>query len=179
MNVSWFSALRVVLLLTSAGVSAVASAKQPMAASKSHEIADNVKVLNPNGIFWDDNVKPETKAKVVAINEAFVDMTAQMIEQERQRQEDLGSLILWTTVSGYIAFVLAHLFLVFGFWLGGCELLRAYRLRKSGVEQQLEVQLNLEGAAIKGSLYGFLVFGASLVFYFAYLRFVYPITVIE
>jgi len=173
--------LAFLLIFLGSSGSAQANAAQPVEASKAGGIAENVRILNDlsHGVSWGERAAEANEAKLKAMNESFLDMTIEMINHEKQRRHELSYVLFWTKLSGYIAFIAAHLFLIFGFLLGGCELLRAYRLRKKGAAEQLEIQLNLEGAAIKGSLYGFLVFGVSLVFYFAYLRFVYPVTVVE
>lgn len=154
---------------------------QQVQESKANVIAENMKVLHgQNGIWIDDDMDPaertKLKTKTAKIDKEFLELTSNMIARERERQADLDTLIFWSNLSGYAMCVLAHAFLIVGFCLGACELRRAYRLRQQGKSEPVEIQLGLEGAALKGSFYGFVVFGIALVFYFAYLQFVYPVT---
>ena len=146
--------------------------------SKATGIAELLTAIDKLGIGSSSSDDEELQTKRKELEEQFLDLTGELIKREQSIQTSTSSVLFWTNVSAQITFILAHVFLVFGIWLGSAELRRAYRLRKKGAAEKIDVQISAEGVALKSSLYGFLVFGASLTFYSLYLRFVYPVIII-
>ena len=146
--------------------------------SKATGIAELLTAIDKLGIGSSSSDDEELQTKRKELEEQFLDLTGELIKREQSIQTSTSSVLFWTNVSAHITFILAHVFLVFGIWLGSAELRRAYRLRKKGAAEKIDVQISAEGVALKSSLYGFLVFGASLTFYSLYLRFVYPVIII-
>lgn len=75
-----------------------------------------------------------------------------------------------------ISTVFVHLALLIGLITATIEFRSAFRMRRR--EDPLEpheLSVSMEGIALKTTLVGFLILGASLVFYVLYLRTVYPI----
>jgi hypothetical protein len=134
--------------------------KQAVEKSNSSAIADNITILSQRYSLIDDNGENSYSRKIEDMYSRFFDLTMDMIEREKARQRELESLISWSNLCGNIAAIFAHLFLLLGTGLGLVELRRAYTLRQRGFSEALEIQIGLEGAAIKSSMYGFLVFGA-------------------
>ena len=75
---------------------------------------------------------------------------------------------------GISIFVLTHVFLLTGFWMAFQEFGKAKSIRSKEPENQ-EIQVSLEGIAFKTSLHGSFIFGLTIVLYFLFLKFVYPI----
>lgn len=122
---------------------------------------------------------------------------------ERERLEQVKTHVLWTNVIGYVIAVIAHGLLAVGIGAAILEFRNAERMRnearrmkftqrtlttretteeaeaKREIETEgTEVKLSLEGIAVKTSLNGVVLLLVALAFYFLYLKFVFPITVV-
>ena len=155
--------------------STVDAARQVVEKSQASAIAENISVLGNVYIEDDDPLREEWDKQVREIHLGFTALTLDLIKREADRQREVDVAIWWTNLGGHVAAIFAHLFLLLGVILGSSELRRAYALRRKGANEPVEIQIGLEGAAIKSTMYGFLVFGASLVVYFGYLQYVYPL----
>lgn len=122
---------------------------------------------------------------------------------ERQRLEQLKTHVFWTNVIGYVIAFIAHGLLVVGIGAAIIEFRNAERIRNEARRMKFtqrtlttretmeeaeakretetegtEVKLSLEGIAVKTSLNGVVLLLVALAFYFLYLKFVFPITVV-
>lgn len=100
------------------------------------------------------------------------------VDDEINNIDEKNNVIFLTNISANITFVLAHIFLLIGCFLAYKEIRHANALRKEGKAQEVELKVGLEGVALKSSFLGFAVLTLALAFYFAYLKFVYPVIVI-
>jgi hypothetical protein len=97
----------------------------------------------------------------------------------RLMDQRLG-IIDTTNRLGFVIFGVVHLLVAVGLVMSWREFRRAETLRqRSGEgERDTELKVSLEGLALKTSLHGGVLLGFALAFYFLYLRFVYPISVV-
>ena len=128
------------------------------------------------------------------VREAFQQMLVARFEREIQILSERRDVIRWTNWISRFIFVVIHVVLFLGLWAAMKEFIDAGRTRKSAPApittaltdekaqaaqaKQNEVTISLQGIALKTSLHGFLILAAAIGFYFLYLKFVYPITVI-
>ena len=114
-------------------------------------------------------------------------------------------VIKTTNIIGWIICGVAHIMLLIGVWAAVLEFLHAAHTRKRApdplapsaegespglaedgpgvrsaeqLQAENEIRISLEGIALRTSLHGVLLLSFAIGFYFLYLRFVYPITVI-
>lgn len=74
--------------------------------------------------------------------------------------------------------VLVHALLIFGFYAGWREFNESNRMRKDAraMDLQEEIKISLDGVALKTSFLGMLILFTSIGLYFAFLKYVFPIT---
>jgi hypothetical protein len=96
------------------------------------------------------------------------------LERDTQILAERRQTLAWTNWISRGIFVVVHVILAFALWAARREFLEARRTRDKSREQH-EVNVSLEGVALKTSLQGVLLLGFALGFYFLYLKFVYPI----
>lgn len=122
---------------------------------------------------------------------------------ERERLKQVKTHVFWTNVIGYVIAVIAHGLLAVGIGAAITEFRNAERMRNEARQMKYtqktltieettgeaeakreietegtEVKLSLEGIAVKTSLNGLVLLLVALAFYFLYLKFVFPITVV-
>ena len=117
------------------------------------------------------------------ISEAFLpDVEALVrlrIEWETQKIEEARQVIARTNRTALIGSIVVHLAVLVGFAAALAEFRHARRLRLQGAElPQQELQIGLEGVAVKTNLYGLLILLIASGLYLIFLKFVYPIQVI-
>ncbi len=81
-----------------------------------------------------------------------------------------------TVIIGYVIAIVVHLLLIIAISVALSEI-KTSKLAASQVGQN-EINLGLDGIAIKTKFIGVLLLGMAMIFYFLYLKYVYPITVI-
>ncbi len=118
----------------------------------------------PPAAVFDD---PEVLAAWKRLLLAQFERDTQILAERRQT-------LAWTNWISRGIFVVVHVILGFALWAARREFLEARRTRDKSREQH-EVNVSLEGVALKTSLQGVLLLGFALGFYFLYLKFVYPI----
>jgi hypothetical protein len=119
---------------------------------------------SPTAAVFDD---PEVLAAWKRLLLAQFERDTQILAERRQT-------LAWTNWISRGIFVVVHVILGFALWAARREFLDAQRTRAKSREQH-EVNVSLEGVALKTSLQGVLLLGFALGFYFLYLKFVYPI----
>ncbi len=102
----------------------------------------------------------------------------ELYEWERQKIDWVKAALRWGHVTSYITCAFAHILLIVGLWAAVREFHDAHITRKLARQENVELKLSMHGVAIKTSLVGMVILVVSLVFYFLYLKFVYPITAI-
>jgi len=100
------------------------------------------------------------------------------IDDENARTENTKYVVHWSNISANTTFWIAHLLLIFGLAAATMELRNAWRLRSKGKKDSVEVEISFERIALRSSMYGVLILFVSLLFYFLYLKFVYPVIVL-
>ena len=93
-----------------------------------------------------------------------------------ERISYIQSTYKWHKGISYVICVIAHVFLFTGIIYAVLEFKHANVARRRA-NKETELRLSLEGVAIKTSLNGLVLFAISLIFYFMYLYFIYPITI--
>ena len=111
----------------------------------------------------DEEIAKEYKAYVIAL-----------MEREKEKMEERRQVVRWTNRISCFIFVIVHGFIGFGFWAALREFRHANKTRAIIPDKQ-ELQVSLQGIALKTSLHGTILLAISLVLYFLYLKFVYPI----
>jgi hypothetical protein len=130
------------------------------------------------------NVRPyvlrpgETAKGNPELETAFQDYILHYIRNEQRKQDTRQSVIRWSNISANITFILAHMLLVLGLVLAVWEWRKAGDVRKKSKAENLEIEIKLESLAMKGVQSGYLILVVSLLFYFLYLKFVYPVLVV-
>ena len=85
----------------------------------------------------------------------------------------------WDETESLVSFVFVHVAVLLGFAISLVEFLHASRTRKRGrSSDNTEVTLKLESIAIRTTSVGLIILFCSVLFYFLYLKFVYPIQVV-
>jgi hypothetical protein len=110
------------------------------------------------------------------LKEAIKAFIMKKIEDENARTKRAEQVISWTNNSGKTTFWFSHILLVFGLLAAAVEMLHAWRLRSRNKRDSIEVEISLEKIALKSTMYGILLLFASLLFYFIYIKYVYPPT---
>jgi hypothetical protein len=127
------------------------------------------------------------------------------IAQARHNERMLGETARVIRISNWISWVIcviAHLILAIGLWAAVREFNHALRTRAAAPEPtpvatlaaadgamtaadaakialaETEIKISLEGVALKTALHGLLLLAVAIGFYFLYLKFVYPITLV-
>lgn len=84
----------------------------------------------------------------------------------------------WQYGVSRIIFFVVHVLLGVALIASLMEFTHAWRMRRRARAEQHELKVGMEGVALKTSLQGLLLLVVATVFYFLYLSFVYPITVV-
>lgn len=147
--------------------SQVGTAEKP----KSNDIVELINAYSMLGINDKNEQERELKS---ALGKYII----RRMSNENDKEERTRAIVSWTNFCTYITFGIAHVLLICGFLLAYSEIKRSWRLRKRGKEVPLEVELGVEKIALKGALNGFFYMSACLLFYFLYLKFVYPVTIV-
>ncbi|MCI0627620.1 MAG: hypothetical protein L0387_39220 [Acidobacteria bacterium] len=96
----------------------------------------------------------------------------EIIQERRQ-------VICITNGIGYVICFVAHVILGIALWSAVREFNAASKRRKKADEAPTELQVSLEGVALKTSLHGTILLVLALVFYFMYLQFVYKVVEVD
>jgi hypothetical protein len=102
-------------------------------------------------------------------------------QRETQKLNDVRFVINATNVLGFVIFLVVHGLLAIAVYVAMREFSKSVRTRsrvRENEPQLQELELSLEKIAVKTSLHGVLLLSFALAFYFLYLKFVYPITVV-
>jgi hypothetical protein len=111
-----------------------------------------------------------------------------MISSYQRETEKMGERREAMRVSnfmGWVAFAATHLVLAIALWASWQEFRAATKVRaKAGgkpgdqAQPQNEITLGLDGIALRTSLHGIFLLGIAAGFYFLFLRFVLPVTIV-
>jgi hypothetical protein len=89
------------------------------------------------------------------------------------------SAIAWNNKAAVLSFILVHLAILLGFGGALVEFVHAFRLRREGKTfDDMEITLKFESIAVKTTSMGVILLTSSIVFYFLYLKFVYPVQLV-
>jgi hypothetical protein len=113
---------------------------------------------------------PEIKTAYKAWTLAFMNREAEKFTEHRKAFADSGGMSV-------VIFWAAQVLLVWAIIAASIEFIRAQRVRTAAAEIQ-ELRVSLEGLALKTSLHGTLLLVIAMCFYYLFLKFVYPITVV-
>ena len=135
--------------------------------------SDQVPVTSPTPlpVAAMDVADPEIKAAYKLWTIAFINREKEKLLEHKQAFADSGIMsitICWV----------AHILLVWALLAATIEYICALVTRKRASAQMQELSVSLEGIALKTSLHGTLLLGIAMIFYFLFLKYVYPITVI-
>lgn len=111
------------------------------------------------------------------VREAYRRWLIQWLERQTAILGEQQSVITITNQISWFIFIVVHLILLLGLWAAIKEFRHASRTRKEKPEQT-ELRLSMEGIALKTALHGLLLLAIAFAFYFVYLKFVYPVTVV-
>lgn len=109
---------------------------------------------------------------------AYEDLLLAYYRRETEILSEHKSTIAATNVIGYLICIVAHLLLALAVWAAIREYREAARQRKTRNVSQ-ELQLSLEGISLKTSLHGTILLVLAIVFYFMYVKFIYPISTVD
>lgn len=124
--------------------------------------------LSPDPILTDEKVVEARRRLAVAA-----------IEREIEKYGEIRAELLYTNWIGRFIFVVAHLVLGMGLWMSMHEFRAANaRRREAKTVTQQELSISMEGVALKTTLHGTFIMVLALVFYFLYLKFVFPVVVV-
>ena len=115
--------------------------------------------------FINDN--PELKKK-------FIEYLNTRFQREIDKSVEQKASIAFSKLSSYMILIFIHIVFAVGLWAATKEILHAGKTRKRSSEQH-ELMISLEGIALKTSLHGTILLVLSIVLYFLFLKFVYPI----
>ena len=102
-----------------------------------------------------------------------------MAEREKQFIELQVAAFRDNARATHLIFWISHVVLGCGLFAAGWEFWQASKTRKrAGSSVSSEITINLEGVAFKSALNGLLLLVLSMSFYFLYLKFVYPVSVV-
>lgn len=119
--------------------------------------------------------KDREKYRNPALEKAFYDFVQRTMDDEQSKQSNSKSVIWWSNLSANITFIFAHILLCIGIVVAIREWKNASKVRRKSSKESLEIEIKLESLALKGVQSGYIILVVSLVFYFMYLKFVYPI----
>jgi hypothetical protein len=111
------------------------------------------------------------------VREAYRRWLIQWLDRQTAILGEQQSVISITNRISWFIFIVVHLILLLGLWAATKEFRHASRTRREKPEQS-EFRLSMEGIALKTALHGLLLLAIAFAFYFVYLRFVYPVTVV-
>lgn len=133
----------------------------------------------------DPSVSEELLRGDPEVRSAFKAMLVRKYKREAEILDERRSVLRWTDGVSRGIFVVVHVVLLIGLWAAVREFRHAEQTRKEAKVARLkadgepsEFKIGLEGIALKTSLHGLLILGAAIGFYFMYLKFVYPVTVL-
>lgn len=118
----------------------------------------SAKVINDN---------PELKKK-------YVEYLNARLQREIDKAEEQKASMAFSKLSSYVILIFIHIVFAVGIWAAAREFIHASKSRKRKFEQQ-ELMISLEGIALKTSFHGTILLVLSIVLYFLFLKFVYPI----
>ena len=146
--------------------------EQPADIAKLIEAYNNLQgeVFDPDSKEYREYIKKDEDLRTAL--KAYI---LKKIEDEDIRREETRQVVNQTNASASVTFWIAHILLVLSILISGFELWHAKRLRSKAKKESIEVEISLEKIALKSSVNGTLMLFISLVFYFMYLKFVYPI----
>ena len=125
----------------------------------------------------DFNLSESDEIKVLELRKEYLSFLTEWLKYYRGALKENKSVQLTYNWMSYAIAIFVHIFLILGLYAGWQEFRQSYQLRKAAkikLDQQ-EIQINLNGIAIKTSFLGLIIMVSSLVLYFAFLNFVFPI----
>jgi len=122
--------------------------------------------IPPYATTGDEDVKAKEKEAYLA----YLERQVEVYKEQKKVLEDHNT-------ESFVVFVSAHIVLLLGLIAAATEFLRARKTRKDA-DKQTDLNVSLQGIALKTSLHGTILLALSISFYFLYLKFVYPITAI-
>lgn len=164
-------------------------------------------IVSVDGRFFLEEQQPslaEEIAKDGQVREKARAAYVAKYEREVERLKEVTRVFDWQHVSTIVVFFFAHLLLIAGLAAAWSEFASAAALRRAAQTQPAttpraetqpqpgagsqpspervdpihELQLGLQGVALKTSLHGLLILLVAMGFYFLYLKFVYPISAV-
>lgn len=128
-----------------------------------------LKLVDPNFL---EEFKEDSSLK-----NAYKDYVLSYLKREKQKLEESNAVISMTNRMGFIIFIVVHISLGISLCIALMEFNHARKARRLKKDTQ-ELELSFEKIAFKTSLHGTILLILSLVLYFLFLKFVFPITVI-
>ena len=101
---------------------------------------------------------------------------AYMTRQIDALKENKSAFAMSGTMSVIVCWV-AHILLALAVLAAAVEFIRAMQTRQKASENQ-ELRVSLEGIALKTSMHGTLLLVLAMLFYYLFLKFVYPVTIV-
>jgi hypothetical protein len=77
-----------------------------------------------------------------------------------------------------VVFWAAQVLLAWAIIAASIEFWRAQKVRTKAATEMQELRVSLEGLALKTSMHGTFLLGIAMLFYYLFLKFVYPITLV-
>jgi len=114
------------------------------------------------------------------VREAYRQVLLARYARELEKYDEARREFGWSQQVGRIIFWITHVVLAIGMTLSVREFFDARRLRKQGEKAtENEIKLSIDGIALKTSLNGLAILAVAVGFYYLYLSFVYPITLVN
>ncbi|HEX5704804.1 MAG TPA: hypothetical protein VFX97_16515 [Pyrinomonadaceae bacterium] len=121
----------------------------------------------------------EKRAEIDALKAATKAFILTRMNEEAAKAENAKRVVYWSNFSANLTFGIAHVLLLFGLIAAAMEFRNARKLRTKGSkESSIDFEVKFESLALKSSTFGVLILFVSLLFYFMYLKFAYPVIVI-
>jgi hypothetical protein len=111
------------------------------------------------------------------IKQAYKAWTIAYITRQMDALKENKSAFAMSGTMSIIVCWVAHILLAWAVIAATVEFIRALQTRRKASESQ-ELRVSLEGIALKTSLHGTFLLVIAMLFYYLFLKFVYPITVV-
>lgn len=154
-------------------VISILSSQAAWAKSSAVQKPSTQEIVELMNLYYSNREKPNSDLET-----NFQTFVVRAIEAENTRIDQLEKVLWWSNLSSNITFIVAHVFLVLGVMVAYRQFQQSTHLRKKGKDQPVDIELKLEGMAMKGVNSAYLILLAALFFYLMYLKFVYPIVVV-
>jgi hypothetical protein len=143
---------------------------------EARRLAEKVLTVRPTSLL---DTAPRLEAKDEALKQAASNLIKEIFNRETKNLAHAEKVLESSYVQSIIIFSLAHLLVILAVLASVFEFSASRKLRKKAHDiPGHDLEIGVEKLAIKTSSLGLLYLVAAFGFYFMYLKFVYPVTVV-